>query len=271
MRTSFVSSSTDRSAGKRSSDTPARLRVLGSHRDDADFLPILGAFCDRYNNPNTDAQYRRLLTDLFRTTHRRHPADLTEQDLIDWCSGSGKQIANNSIRSRTALARTFLGWCLRNDHVSDNRMEDAAGPDGPLRFYPRTYGKVQAQNPGRWLTKDEAFGTLLASCADDGLPGLRDELVLRLGLLGMRASEIGRLRIGNVIIEGKRTHLSWTGKGYKPRTATAGQAFTAVLGRWLDAYTTGLGHTPTHDAPLICPQITTRWARLAGIRWRSAP
>jgi integrase len=146
-------------------------------------------------------------------------------------------------------------------------MVDAAGPDGPLRRYRRTYGKVQAQNPGRWLTKDEAFGTLLASCAADGLPGLRDELVLRLGLLGMRASEIGRLRIGDLTIEGKRTHLSWTGKGYKPRSATAGRTFTTALRRWLDAYTGGLGHVPAHDDPLICPQIVTRWAHRAGINW----
>ena len=146
-------------------------------------------------------------------------------------------------------------------------MEDAAGPDGPLRFYRRTYGKVQARHPGRWLTKDEAFGTLLASCADDGLPGLRDELVLRLGLLGLRASEIGRLRIGDLAIDGKQTHLSWTGKGYKPRSVTAGQAFTVALQRWLDAYTNGLGNVPAQGDPLICPQITTRWAHLAGINW----
>jgi len=258
--------STGRSAGSRSGKTP-RLRVLGILPEATDPAAIIGAFCDRYPNTNTNDHYRRLLTDLFRTTGRRHPADLTEQDLIVWCSGPGKQMANNSIRSRIALARTFLGWCLRHAYVAVNPMDEAAGPDGPLRRYRRTYGKVQAKNPGRWLTKKEAFGTLLASCADDGLPGLRDELVLRLGLLGMRASEICRLRVGDLSLEGERTHLTWTGKGYKPRSAAAGSAFTTALRRWLDAYTEGIGQVPAPEAPLICPQVVTRWTHLTGVLW----
>ncbi len=145
--------STERSAGSRLG-APTRLRALGPPSDNAALFVIVGAFCDRYPNPNTNDHYRRLLNDLFRTSNRRHPRDLTEQDLIDWCSGAGRRIANNSVRSRIALARTFLGWCLRNDHVADNPMVDAAGPDGPL-IHPRsprgratTRSMLQRGDPG---------------------------------------------------------------------------------------------------------------------------
>jgi len=251
--------STDRSAADRSG-----LRLV----EPPDLAQLLGAFCGRYPNPNTNDHYSRLLRDLFRTSGHTCPAELTESELITWCTGAGKHLANNSIRSRISVARTFLAWCVCNDHASTNPMDVAAGLDGPLRQYRRTYGKVEARNPPRWLTKDEAFGTLLGACAEQGLTGLRDELIIRLGLLGLRASEIGTLRVGDIHTDdNERSHLFWMGKGRKPRRATAGPAFTTSLQRWLTFYSAGLGHSPSADHPLLCPMVFTRWAHRADVRW----
>ncbi|HZU73068.1 MAG TPA: hypothetical protein VE990_09905, partial [Acidimicrobiales bacterium] len=88
--------------------------------------------------------------------------------------------------------RTFLTWCSRSGLAAD------LGPQlAPLRRqYPKTYGKVQARNPGRWLTREEAYVLLIGACQDGTLHGLRDEIGLRLGLSGMRLSEIVNLTWG---------------------------------------------------------------------------
>jgi integrase len=124
-----------------------------------------------------------------------------------------------------------------------------AGPDSPLRRYGRTYGKVQAQNPGRWLSRAEAFGQLVGSCQDGSVIGLRDEIVCRLGLLGLRASEIAALTIGNLHRDGSHT-IAWTGKGYKPRTAIAGPALVAAINAYLKQYP-----SKTPESPLVVPQV----------------
>ncbi|MGA2521985.1 MAG: hypothetical protein ABSG81_14355, partial [Acidimicrobiales bacterium] len=64
-------------------------------------------------------------------------------------------------------------------------MEALSNRDNPLRRIPRIYGKRQGKHPARWLSHDEAFERLLATCADDGDRGMRDEVLLRLGLAGM--------------------------------------------------------------------------------------
>jgi hypothetical protein len=89
---------------------------------------------------------------------------------------------------------TFLRWCARIGEADAALVEALMSRDNPLRRTPRLYGKVQGQYPARWLNYEEAFGTLLAACQDRTTPGMRDELVLRLGLAGLRAAEIIRLR-----------------------------------------------------------------------------
>ena len=106
---------------------------------------------------------------------------------------------------------------------------------------------MQAKHPGRWLTYDEAYGQLVTSCQDGTIVGLRDEIVIRLGLSGLRCAEIAALRIENV------RHLpaiTWTGKGHKPRKATAGHALQEILRCYLAQY-------PDADAasPLVCREI----------------
>ena len=62
-----------------------------------------------------------------------------------------------------------------------------------MRQVPRLYGKVQRKNPPRFLTQAEA-DRLIAACQDCTEAGLRDEIVIRLGLAGLRAAEIIHLR-----------------------------------------------------------------------------
>lgn len=228
-------------------------------------LDLVDDFCDRYPNDETRRQYRRWLHELHRDTGRRHPTDLTEADLIHWCTTSavtGRALANNTVHQRRSLVRTFLRWCLRCGHVDADAS--AHLNDGPLRSFQRTYGRVQATNPGRWLTYEQAFSTLVAACQDGTQIGLRDELVVRLGLAGVRAGEIGRMTIGNLRLDHGDPHIAWSGKGHKPRRIDVGPALAALLHKYLAQYTLSLGHTPTHDHPLICRN------RFQGARWNAA-
>ncbi len=142
---------------------------------------------------------------------------------------------------------TFLRWCQREGHIDRNPAEHLRDPDSPLRTFRRTFGKVQAKHPGRWLTHEEAYGQLVASCQDGTDVGLRDEIVLRLGLAGMRLAEIGSLTVGHVE---RLPLIAWTGKGHTPRTMTAGQGLVDAIRRYVDAYP----DAQVTD-PLICRQV----------------
>lgn len=155
--------------------------------------------------------------------------------------------ANNTIRSVVTSTRLFLRWC--HEHGYGPPVNERAFTR-LLRSYPATYGKQQAPKPARWLTRDEAFGKLIAACQDDTDRGLRDELVIRLGLLGLRNSEIRSLMV---------THFSalpsvtWLAKGRKIRTVKVGPAFLALFDRYLARYTEALGRELLPDDPIICP------------------
>jgi integrase len=151
------------------------------------------------------------------------------------------------VYQRTSQVCTFLRWCAREGVIDANPAEHLRDRDSPLRTFRRTFGKVQSKHPGRWLTHEEAYGTLVTSCQDGTLIGLRDEIVLRLGLAGMRLAEIGALTVGDV----ERLPLvTWTGKGHAPRRMTAGESLVAAIGRYLDAYS-----EPAPHSPLICRQV----------------
>ncbi len=151
--------------------------------------------------------------------------------MLAFCT-SGRP-ANNTVYQRATTVRTFFRWCEREGLMAANPAAYLSGRESPLRSYKRTYGKVQALNPGRWLTHQEAFGTLVAICQDGTSVGLRDEVVLRLGLLGMRAAEMRSLNLSHV---DHLPALRWTGKGHKPRSATAGAALVAAVQRYLELY-----------------------------------
>jgi len=174
---------------------------------------------------------------------------------LAWCT-SGRP-ANNTVYQRTSKAVTFLRWCEREGHISTNPARHLRDRDSPLRSYRRTFGKVQARHPGRWLTHEQAYGQLVAACQDGTLIGLRDEIVIRLGLSGMRIGEIAALQ---VVQASTLPVIAWTGKGNAPRSMTAGASLVAALTAFLDAY-------PDVEAadPLICRQ-TPGAARQGGPR-----
>jgi integrase len=146
-----------------------------------------------------------------------------------------------------------------------NVSDHLADPDSPLRTYHRTYGKVQAANPGRWLTHDEAYGQLLATCQDGTEIGLRDELVIRLGLIGMRLNEIHSLTIRNLR---QLPTITWTGKARKPRQATAGASLVACLTKYLALYHEHYVQL-SPELPLVCRQVPgpPRQGKSARLAW----
>jgi integrase len=135
------------------------------------------------------------------------------------------------VRCRVSVVNVYFRWLVRKGHVSANTADAVAGPDSPLRTRQRVYGKQQAPNPGRWLTRDEAFTTLIGACQDGTLRGLRDELVVRFGLLGMRAAEIGRLEVGNLHLDDRPPSVAWTAKRYKARRLALGRTLITGLDR----------------------------------------
>ncbi len=88
---------------------------------------------------------------------------------------------------------------------------------------------------------------LVGACDDGTVIGLRDEIVIRLGLTGLRVSEIAGLRIDNLR---HAPTLAWTGKGHSPRHATLGAALMDALGRYLGEYP-----EPGSDDPVVCRQV----------------
>ena len=161
--------------------------------------------------------------------------DLTESAVLRWC---GEARANNTVRSRLSQVNTFLRWCLRSGHLPDAALTDAlTSRDNPLRQIPRLYGKVQGKNPPRFLTRAEA-DRLIAACQDGTEPGLRDEIVVRLGLAGLRAAEIIHLRWGNV----NGPNLSFVGKKRQARRVTAGPMLLKALDELRSRIEAATGH-----------------------------
>jgi integrase len=142
--------------------------------------------------------------------------------VLRWC---GSARANNTVRSRLSQVNTFLRWCLRSGYLASAALPEALGSrDNPLRQVPRLYGNVQGKNPPRFLTREDA-DRLIAACQDGSEAGLRDEVVIRLGLAGLRAAEIIHLRWGNIT---GRT-IQFIGKKRQARRVTAGPKLLDAL------------------------------------------
>ncbi len=212
---------------------------------------LVGEFARRYANAKTRQQYVAELTALFASTGCSHPSQLTEADVLSWCGGNGKPPANNTIRNRLSRVCTFLRWCVRTGEADPGLVEALASRDNPLRRIPRLYGKVQGRYPARWLTRDEAFTKLLGTCTD-GEPGMRDQLVLRLGLAGMRSAEIINLRIGDLHLDQQPPQITWIGKASRSRQLVPGRSLVALLCRYLEAYADGVGRPLQPSDPVVC-------------------
>ena len=245
----------------------------------------MDAYVARYDNRNTRRSHRDSLGALFLASGRRSPADLTEADFVAWATirPDGKPYANNTTRQRTSNLRTFLRWCIRNGHLDPHAIERIIPDDQPATKVPRIYGKQQHLNPARFLDRDQA-DALIAACHDDTNVATRDEVVIRLGLSGIRSEEIRNLLWRNLTPDGT---LHWIGKKRRPRSITVSKALAAALSDWRQQVTDIIGHEPTPDMPLVCPtaggfgehtlrphirmgnqavwRIVTRRAQLAGL------
>jgi site-specific recombinase XerD len=226
----------------------------------------LDAYLARYTTPHSRHQNAAYLNHLFRHTGRRHPAEVTEADLFGWvrarADGRDRPLANNSVRQRLSCVRSFFRWCQRKGLVSTDPTLEL---DVLRRSYPRTYGKTQAAHPARWLTKQEAFGTLVGSSQDGTSRGMRDEIAVRLGLAGIRSAEITAMTIGNLRPDADPPRIEWMGKGRKPRYIVPGAALVDVLKTYLDAYAPNLVRPVVGSDPLLCREVIGA-ARQGGTR-----
>jgi integrase len=219
-----------------------------------DLSPIAAAVADwlaEYPNPRTRERYGESLAGVIRHTGAHDPSDLTVAAVAAWLER--KPRANNTVRADVTAVRAFLAWCAETGQLAEHR-------DRPFRrllaSYPATYGKVQAANPAVRMTKDE-YDRLIAVCQDGTDSGLRDELLVRLGVSGgMRTFELLSLTVGMVR---RAPELAWTGKRNKARTATAGPALVAVIAEYLARYEAAK-HRPLEDSdPLFCPARHSRY------------
>jgi integrase len=125
------------------------------------------------------------------------------------------------------------------------------GRDNPLRRTPRLYGKVQDTYPARWLTHREAFTQLIGACNDSDT-GIRNELVIRLGLSGVRAAEMIGLTLSNVHLDYTPPELSWIGKASRPRRIVPGDRLIGLLNDYLARYEAAIDRPLRMKDPLVC-------------------
>ena len=208
---------------------------------------VVESFCARYTSPKTREDQARRLKELPRGCP---PSQLRDADVLDWAQGAGKDLANNSVRNRLALARTFLRWCDRRGIGPQLDLEEEFAV--LRRSYPATYGKMQDRHPARYLDQQQVRD-LVAACADGTWQGIRDEIAIRFGLLGIRVAEICRLTWSNLMPDGT---LTWIGKGRRPRSACLGPVFTELLVSWQRAHESELGRPVDPDDPIVCRMVT---------------
>ena len=193
--------------------------MANSHSEWSALTDLIDRFCSRYPNHNTARQYRSELRALFRHVGVPHPAAPPDAAVNQWVALS---VANNTRRNRLTRVCMFLRWCVRQGLVDPKVVEELTSRDNPLRSTPPLYGKLQGKFPARLLTYSEAYEVLLGVC-DDSDVGRRDELILRLGLAGMRVAEIIHLRLRDLRL-GPEPTIEWIGKKSRARKVAIGPA-----------------------------------------------
>jgi integrase len=216
---------------------------------------LIDAFAARYRNPATARKHHGQLTALFAATGRTHPSQLTETDVLAWCGTAG--LSNNTVRNRLSGVCTFLRWAARTGHADPGLAGALASRDNPLKYStPRLYGKVEAAHPARWLTHDQAYNRLLGTCDTTTEVGLRDAVILRLGLSGMRVTEIANLSVRSLLLDNDPPEVFWTGKGNRARRFVPGPALIELLNRYLGIYQQHLGRPLEPNDSLLCRRVS---------------
>jgi len=159
----------------------------------------------------------------------------------------GHPASNNYVRDRLAALKAFLAW-LEDEEVLPANFSRKIDWKYWRTEYPRVYGKRQAFYPARFLTYEQAYGTLLAACQDGTWIGSRDQLAIRLGLTGLRRKEIVGLTWGNY----HNGAIVCTGKRNRVREVRPGPTLTTMLTVWRRKYEAELGRAVTSTDPLLC-------------------
>ncbi len=214
----------------------------------AEYPQLIAEFLRRYQSAKTRQQYFGQLHALFESTRKPHPRLLTESDVIDWC---GQAVANNSIRNRLSMCCVFVRCCVRHGEADPELLAALTDKDNPLLHIPRVYGKAQSKHAARFLSYEQAFGQLDGACHDRTEVGQRDELVIRLGLTGMRVAEIMNLRVSSLRFTESPPLIQWLGKGRRPRQAVAGRTLIDLLADYLNRYQRHAGRPVTDDDYVI--------------------
>ena len=213
---------------------------------------LVGDWLSEYSNARTQERYRVSVLTIARMLGASTPAELSAAAVARWAQGYAG--ANNTIRAHLTAVRGFLRWCNETGRLAEYR-------DRPfqrlLKAYPPTYGKAQAARPANRLD-EERYQSLLRACSDGTEAGMRDELLVRLGVsAGMRVSELLHTDVGALR---RAPTLTWTGKARKIRTAQAGPVLTELINRYLDIYTESVGRPLVDGDPIFCRSVHARHA-----------
>lgn len=207
---------------------------------------VVARFCAEYPNTTTAGHHRRVLSQLFNENGWDHPHELDGPAIVAWCTwptARGPR-ANNSVRERIALVRTFLAYC----HEQGIPAPELSKPLRRLQAsHPQVLGKTQANHSANRLT-DAELQRLYAACSDTTWIGSRDQLALRLLALGLRAEEALSLTWHNVHEDGT---IHCIGKGGKTREVIPGPTLVKMLARWRRYYQQH-GLRTTGATPILC-------------------
>jgi len=245
----------------------ARSNVQPINREIRDLSEILAEYHARYSNPISRENIVSALRRMLRFIGKPSLAAITETDIHAWITEPAAHLANNTVRTRLSTARTFFRWLEHNGYIDKNPCLDL---DRLTKQYPKTFGKVQSKHPARWLTHHEAFAILVGGTeAEEGPFALRDAIVLRLGLSGLRSMEIRALRVGDVDL-GNPPQLSWMGKGRRSRSIVMGDKLTEAIRTYLHTWEAATRKTPQDTDYLINPKVkggTIHRARTEKLQW----
>ena len=156
--------------------------------------------------------------------------------------------ANNTVRGRLTVCRTFFKWCHRKGLIAEDPTTEL---DRLTKQYPKIYGRVQAPTPARWLTQEEAFTQLVGACQDGTRKELRKRrIVIRLGLSGIRCAEIRNLTIGDIDFAVPCNHVDGQRTPCPP--VDPGDKLILAIGRYLQLWDDTTGSPPTPEDILVC-------------------
>ena len=143
----------------------------------------------------------------------------------------------------------FLAWLVRNG-LADPELPEDVDFKYFRREYPRIYGHKQSLNPARFLTYHDAYHRLIPACQDGTWIGSRDQLAIRLGLLGLRRTEAVSLTWGEY--DERTGSITRPGKRNRIRQVHPGPTLTALLARWKRHYESQLQRPVRPADPILC-------------------